>query len=112
MSLLTRILQQTWRSVEFNTNFDGDQVPTAYADIACRFRYNTQLQSNDHAELVDTNDAIVWFEPSANIKEGDIGQVDGKYWRVDSLVKARRLVGSTVVFLKAYVKLHELAVES
>jgi hypothetical protein len=112
MSQITRILLQTWKRVEFTTNFDSDQIPTSYEDIKCKFRYITELEVGDHQELVSSAEAIAWFEPNASIQEGSIGLVDGKYWRVDSLVKARRLLNSNIVFLKAYLKRHELAIGS
>lgn len=109
MGMLTHALQQTWEKVEDTLNFDGDQVGSVVGTLPCRFRYITQLDRTNSAESIDTSDAIVWFEPTADIAEGSIGRVDGSFWRVDSLVKARRLVGSNVMFLKAFVKRHQLA---
>lgn len=112
MGILTHALQQTWISVDFTLSFDGDQIGHVSGSLPCRFRYITQLERSGVAESIDTSDAFVWFEPDANIAEGSIGSVDGVYWRIHSLIKARRLVGSNIMFLKALVKRHQLAVES
>lgn len=109
MSIISHTLAQTAQIITTTTNFDGDQIQTATESILCRFRYVTEIDRTNNAESIDSADAIIWFEPTANISEGSIVLVDGHYWRVDSLVKARRLVGSTVMFLKAFVKRHQLA---
>jgi hypothetical protein len=49
---------------------------------------------------------MVWFEPDVDVSEGTIFKADGVYWRIDRLTKARRLVGSQVMFLKALVNRH------
>ena len=109
MSLLTSILQQDAIIITVATNKYGDQVPSTGESVKCRFRYITEVDKNMHMEGIETNDAIIWFEPTANIREGSIVSVDGAYWRIDRLIKARRLVGNQVEFLKSFVKKHELA---
>ena len=111
MSLLTSILQQDANIITVTTNGYGDQVPSTSSSIKCRFRYITEIDKNEHMEGTETNDAIIWFEPDANIHEGSIIEVEGLYWRIDRLIKARRMSGNTIQFLKAFVKKHSLAGE-
>jgi hypothetical protein len=111
MSLLTSILQQDALIITVAQDKYGDQLPTTSTSVKCRFRYITEVDKNSHMEGMDTNDAIIWFEPDANIAEGSIVEVDGLYWRIDRLIKARRMSGNTVEFLKAFVKSHQLAGE-
>lgn len=109
MSILSHALAQTAQLVTVTTDFHGDQVFQSQQTIPCRFRYVTELQRTNYSETIDNTDAIMWFEPNAPVQEGSILGIDGKYWRVDSLIKARRLVGSNIMFLKAYMRRHQLA---
>lgn len=109
MSLLTGILQQDAVIITVATDKFGDQVPSSGASIKCRFRYITEIDRNNHMEGIDTNDATIWFEPNADISEGSIVYVDGGYWRINRLIKARRISGDEIQFLKAFVKKHSLA---
>lgn len=109
MGILSHALEQDAKLVTATINEYGDQVPSEETTIKCRFRYITQLDKNVNSENVDAgNDAIIWFEPDADVVEGTIVKVDGVYWRIDRLIKARRLVGNTVHFLKAFVNRHQL----
>lgn len=107
MTLLTHILDQTATVVTTTTNGYGDQVETSSVDIPCRFRYITNVDHNINAEAINS-EAMVWFEPDADVAEAAILLIDGAYWRVDKLIKARRF-SSTIVFLKAFVSKHQLA---
>lgn len=110
MGLITHILQQNATIITTQTDGYGDQVPIIGETILCRFRYITELDRRGHAEMVDTtNDAIIWFESTAPVLEGTIVLVDESYWRITRLVKARRLSGSSIEFIKTFVKKHELA---
>ena len=109
MSILSHALGQTAQLVTVSLDFNGDQILESQTPIACKFRYITDVQQGNYAEAVDSSDAIMWFEPNAQVAEGSILGIEGEYWRVDSLVKARSLVGSNVMFLKAYMRRHQLA---
>lgn len=112
MGILSHILAQNADLVTATVDKYGDQVPTAETSVKCRFRYITEIDRGNNAEAIDTSsEAIIWFEPTVDIIEGSIVKVESVYWRVERLVKARRLIGNTVEFLKAYVSRHELSEE-
>lgn len=110
MGIISHILNQDGKIVTTTKDKHGDQVKTSEASVKCKFRYITQVDKNVSREGLDSSDAIIWFEPTENVIEGSIIKVDDSYWRVDKLVKARRLSGNTVEFLKAFVKKHSLVV--
>jgi hypothetical protein len=109
MGIISHTLQQLATIIQTRANAYGDQIFTSSGEYPCRFRYVTELDRNVNREGLETADAIIWFESTAPIKEGTIVSVDGYYWRVDRLIKARKLSGNTVEFLKALVKRHSLA---
>ena len=109
MGILTHILKQSGKLVQATINVYGDQISSGETNVMCRFRNITELDKTSNAEGVATADAIVWFEPSVSIEEGSIIKVDGKYWRIDRLIKARRMSSSAILFYKALVKRHQLA---
>lgn len=109
MSLISHILKQDGELVTATVNFYGDEKPDSSTQVECKFRHITELDRTTNIEGETSADAIIWFEPDVNIQVGSIVGVDGEYWRVEKLIKARRLSGSDVVFLKALVKKHELA---
>ena len=109
MGILTHALKQTAIIVTTTTDEYGDQITESSGSYPCKFRYITELDTNVNREALDTADAIIWFEPSAPISEGTIVKVDEYYWRVERLIKARKLAGNTVHFLKALVQRHALA---
>lgn len=108
MGIISHTLKQEAKIVTTTTDKHGDQVASQETSVNCRFRYITELDRNVSREGLEAFDAIVWFEPDTEIEEGSIISVEGKYWRINRLIKARRLAGSTIEFLKAFVKKHEL----
>lgn len=106
--LIDHILTQDAQIIHTNRDIHGDQLESSTEDIKIRFRYITVLDKNASREALDSADAMVWFSPSADVQEGSIIKVDDKYWRVDRLIKARRLTDSTTQFLKATVKVHSI----
>lgn len=107
MGIISHILTQSAKIITTTTDKHGDQVVDSSIDTLCRFRYSTNVDRSQAGEGIDASDAIIWFEASENIIEGNIVYADDKYWRVDRLIKARRMSGDTVEFLKAFVKKHE-----
>lgn len=110
MGMITHLLNQTFRKISYTHNDWGDlkKITTSY--MPCRFRYMTFLDKNTNREALNSN-AQIWFEPGAAIEEGDIGEVDGKMWQIDKLIKARKM-DAAVRFLKAEVSAHELSLVS
>lgn len=110
MTLLTHTFDQVAVIVTTETDKYGDQKSVSNESIACRFRYITGVEKNLSAEALNS-EAMVWFEPDANISEANILLIEGSYWRIDKLVKARRF-DKEVQFLKAFVTKHELVTEA
>jgi hypothetical protein len=108
MGIISHTLNQEAKIVTTTQDKHGDQISSSETSIKCRFRYITELDRNSNKEGLESFDAIVWFEPDANIQEASIIFADGKYWRINRLIKARRLSGSIVEFLKGFVKKHDL----
>jgi hypothetical protein len=106
--MIDHILNQEGFIVETTTDKHGDQVEDKLTPVRCRFRYITGIEKGINAEDFQGSNAMIWFAPDANIEEGSVVQVDSKYWRVDRLIRARKMSGSTVEFLKAFVKNHQL----
>lgn len=111
MGLLTHTFGQVAEIVVFTVDKHGDQVMTSTTETVCRFRYITDIDRGLNREGVQSSDAIIWFEPDEDIEEGSIVLTDGQYWRVDKLIRARKMSGSTVEFLKAFVKRHSIVNE-
>jgi len=108
MSLISHVLQQDATKITTITDKYGDQLEDSNLPLKCRFRYITEIDNGTNQEGIRSGEAIIWFEPDADIQEGSIVEVDGKYWRVNRLIKARRLSGNAVEFLKAIVNNHQL----
>ena len=106
-SLLTHILNQEATILTTSTDKYGDQTQSASVQVVCKFRYITGVEKNLNAESM-LSEAMIWFEPDVEISEANIVQVEGTYWRIDKLIKARRFVDG-IVFIKAFVTRHELA---
>lgn len=107
--MLNHVFNQDAKIIITSTDKHGDQVVSSETDILCRFRYFTEIdQSGNREGLTTTADAIIWLAPELDVAEGTILYTDGKYWRVNRLVKARRMSGDTVEFLKAFVSKHEV----
>lgn len=106
-SLLTHILNQEATILTTTTDQYGDQVQSDSTSVMCRFRYITGVEKNLNSEAM-LSEAMVWFDPSVTITEANIIYADGKYWRIDKLIKARRFAEG-IVFIKAFVTRHELA---
>jgi hypothetical protein len=109
MSMLSHILKQDALIISTTIDRHGDQKSSGTSSVKCRFRYITEVDRQNHAEGIEANDAIVWFEPDENITEGSIIQVDDKFWRINRLIKARQMSGNAVQFLKGFVKRYELS---
>lgn len=106
--MLSHTFNQSAKLVVTSKDKYGDQKQTSETSISCRFRYITEVESNVNRESADAFDAIMWFSPDTAVVEGSILKIEDKYWRVNRLVRARRLVDTDIQFLKAFVKRHEL----
>jgi len=110
--MLAHVFNQTGKIINTTTDKHGDQKVDSETEISLRFRYITELDKGVNREGVMTaSDAIVWMAPDTAVEEGSILYIDSKYWRINRLIRARRMSGSTVEFLKAFVDAHNLSDE-
>lgn len=106
--MIEHTLKQDAYLITTTTDKYGSQNQTSSDAIKCRFRYITEIDKGVNMESVVAGDANMWFKPDENIVEGSILKVDDNYWRVTRLIRARRMSGDTIEFLKALVSKHDL----
>jgi len=90
---------QTAYKVTQTRNGYGDLVGTTLTPLPCHFRYITEQVSGGANEQINS-DAMAWFEPDSGIVRSDVLKIDNEYFRVERIIKARRLHNPTVQFLK------------
>ena len=66
--------------------------------LKCHFRYQTQQVSGSPEQV--QSDALAWFEPDSGVDRKDIIKFEGEHFRVERVVKARRLRSPDVQFIK------------
>lgn len=91
-------MMHTAYKVTTTRNTYGDFVASGETALKCHFRYITQ-QVEGNNETV-TSDAMAWFEPDSGIDRQDIIKFEGEHFRVERVVKARRLRNPQVLFIK------------
>ncbi len=77
----------------------GDFLPSGETALKCHFRYITEQVSSTNDETIQV-DAMAWFEPDSGIGRKDIIKFEGEHFRVERVIKARRLRNPTVQFIK------------
>ena len=106
--MIDHILTQDGFDVPVTVDSHGDQIEGSPVAMKCKFRYVTGTEKGVNKEALIGIDAIIWRDADASIQEGSIMKIDDKFWRVERLVKARKLSGDTVEFLKAYVQKYKI----
>lgn len=106
--MIDHLLVQDGQIIPTTTDKHGDQIAGSPVDIKCWFRYVTGIEKGTNQEALNGIDAIIRVSPDLDVSEGTILKVEGKYWRVDRLIKARRIGDSAVQYLKAYVQAYQL----
>lgn len=88
-------------AIKWNTtrNAYGDFSHTSSTTIPCHFRYITEAVTNTNNETIQS-DGMAWFEADSGIERQDILTIDNENFRVERVIKARRLRDSSVQFLK------------
>lgn len=104
MGILTHLLSQTNRVLITVLNKYGSQDFVSGSNELCRFRELTGIQKGTNQELINA-DAMSWHEPTSNIVEGSIMRIGNKFYRVDKLVRARKM-GGTVEFIKCFLQVY------
>lgn len=95
------MLHQAYK-VNYTRNAYGDYTASGSTSITCHFRYiNEVITSNPNEQI--QSDAMAWFEPDEDININDIILVDGNHYRVEKLIKARKIRSTVIVFRKAYL---------
>jgi hypothetical protein len=97
--MLQHAMEQTASLINTTRNDDGDQILSSTQDFKCRFRWITELDGVSNREEM-RSDALLWVQPSTDIKEDNIIKFDGDNFRVRKVTQARRLRGNKVYFLK------------
>lgn len=77
----------------------GDFIASVSTALACHFRYITQQVTDTNNQTIQS-DAMAWFNPDSGIAKEDIIRIDDEYFRVERLIKARRLRDPAVLFIK------------
>ena len=80
-------------------NSYGDYTASGETALKCHFRYITDHQSNVSNEVIQS-DAMAWFEADSGVALKDIIKFEGEHFRVERVIKARRLRSKAVQFIK------------
>jgi hypothetical protein len=80
-------------------NAYGDFIASASTPLSCHFRYITNQISGSDNEMIQS-DAMAWFEADSGVDREDIITFEGEHFRVERVIKARRLRETTVQFIK------------
>ena len=80
-------------------NAYGDFLPTSEIELACHFREITQVSTNSSTEVYDS-DAVAWLEADSGVEKQDILKINGVFFRVERVIKARKLRSPVVQFIK------------
>ena len=89
--------------VNYTRNAYGDYLATSSTSLPCHFRYISEVDSNTDDETIQF-DGLAWFDGSAPIEQGDLVTIEGEQYRVERVIKARRLRNTTVLFLKCFLQ--------
>ena len=85
--------------VSYTRNAYGDFITNTESYVKCHFREINNQITDTNAEVVNS-DAMAWFEPDSGIERNSILHIEGEYYRVERITKARKLHNPTVQFLK------------
>lgn len=104
--MIENFLVDSITRVSSSRNRFGDIVYGASEVFRCRFReINDLTRSVDGREQLQC-DALVHFDSKAGISIGDILVYNGAYYRIDSIVKARRGGSTNIEFIKCGLLRH------
>jgi hypothetical protein len=102
MGIISHILNQGATTLVTIRNKYGDQDYSSGISESCRFREITALDKANGRESIKA-DALLWLEPTSTVVEGSIVRVEGRFFRVNEIIKARKFNG-TVQFLKCLME--------
>lgn len=94
---------QTCEIFPVTINKFGEDVLGSSIAYPCKFRYIDALDKQSNREGIQS-DAMAWFETTTTVVEGSIFRVDGEVYRVQKIIKARRLNSNNILFIKTYLE--------
>lgn len=92
-------MNKTAYKVTTTRNAYGDFTASGTTTLKCHFREITFQSTNQSNEQIDC-DAMAWFEPDSGVALQDIIKFEGEHYRVERLIKARKLRSKPVQFIK------------
>lgn len=92
-------MNHTAYKVTTTRNAYGDFLPSGETALKCHFRYITEQVTSTSNEQTQS-DAMAWFEPDSGIEKEDIIKFEGEHFKVERVIKARRLRDPSVQFIK------------
>ena len=92
-------MRHTAYKVTTTRNAYGDYVASGSVALPCHFRNITEQVTSTSDETIQ-GDAMAWFEPDSGVEKGDILFIDDQHFRVERVIKARRLRDPAVQFIK------------
>lgn len=95
-------MKHTAYKVTTTRNSDGDYIASGTTALKCHFREINEILTDSNNQVIQS-DAMMWFEPDVNVSEGNIIKIYGEHYRVERIVKARRLRGTSVLFIKVWL---------
>jgi hypothetical protein len=85
--------------VTTSRNAYGDYLPSTHTELKCHFRYITEQVTDSSNETIQS-DAMAWFEPDSGIDRKDVIKYENQFFRVERVIKARKLRSTEVQFIK------------
>lgn len=95
-------MTHTARKYAITRNAYGDYVASEYQELPCHFRYINEIISDVPNETVQS-DAMAWFDPTTDVQEQDLLFIDNGFYRVEKLIRARKLRSNAIQFIKCFL---------
>lgn len=92
-------MNHTAYKVTTTRNAYGDYIPSGETAYKCHIRHITEQVTSTNDETVQS-DLMLWFEPDVPVTKGSVWKVEGEHFRVERIIKARRLRDPSVQFIK------------
>lgn len=112
MSIISHLFNATAEKITVAKDEYNDYSYTSTGStVSCYFREASRLDEAGTNRENEVSDAVpqIWFDPGVDTQEGDVWLVHGDedtYWRIKSIVKARKAGNSAVQFLKCDTERH------
>lgn len=108
--MLDEYLVDTCYKVQTVSDAYGDILDIENSEvIPCRFRYNSSYVRGANQQTKDTS-AMIWVASSSGISRSTYILYDGVYYKVERIIKARRLGETEVQFIKCELNEVNIAV--